>query len=375
MVQTGPVLIVVLSLTTVFTPLARAIGVIRIGVVGSILTACALFGYLEVTKPSDAYVYVCITAALAASASLSVPIVHYRLAEIASSDHMGFTFAVEEAVRSVGKVIAPVVMGYINGRLGTRATFVIAALCQLLAALSFATMAWLAPTRTPRERLRILIFAIICEVRLTRQFQRAHLHPLAEERSPPMGEEADKEEMEAEDAESCRSGATCEGTCEEAMCEGTSTSVARPSCNYDGFSVLVEDHESVDDEKDDDDDDDDDDDVEDDNDDDDMASVGASGHATLAELHRGSLSSLTSWSGRPDQISRELSGRSDQISRELSTEQAIMAIEGSFSGVRPGPTDIARNGGLLGQYRWCSPELDGIGNGKEVEVAQFSARL
>ena len=71
-----------------FTPLARAIGVINIGVVGSTLMACALLSYLAVTEPADAFLYAWITVVFAFSASLSVPIVHYRLAEIASSDHI-----------------------------------------------------------------------------------------------------------------------------------------------------------------------------------------------------------------------------------------------------------------------------------------------
>lgn len=125
-----------------FPKLAKAFGMMRVGVVASLVAAATYFAVSFVRGPEDLPIWFVATAVQIFGGALAGPIVSVKIAELAPKDKLGMTMGFASTAEQIGRVFAPIMAAYAYENLGPRITFRLAVFPVLGSAACFAVVAY-----------------------------------------------------------------------------------------------------------------------------------------------------------------------------------------------------------------------------------------
>jgi len=144
-----------------FPKLAKAFGMMRVGVAASLVTAATYFAVSFVRGPEDLLIWLAATAVQILGGALAGPIVSVKIAELAPKDKLGMTMGLASTAEQIGRVFAPIMAAYAYENLGPRLTFRFAVFPVLGSAACFAVVAYVqAAQKAARAKLQDAIHKV-----------------------------------------------------------------------------------------------------------------------------------------------------------------------------------------------------------------------
>eukprot|EP00908_Phaeocystis_cordata_P012625 Transcript_2361.p1 GENE.Transcript_2361~~Transcript_2361.p1 ORF type:complete len:519 (-),score=243.95 Transcript_2361:127-1683(-) len=155
-----------------FPKLAKAFGMMRVGVAASLVTAATYFAVSFVRGPQQLPIWLVATAVQILGGALAGPIVNVKIAELAPKDKLGMTMGFASTAEQVGRVFAPTMAAYAYEHLGPRTTFRCAVLPVLGSAACFAVVAYVqAAQRDSKARLQSAIHKVAMQAKVVSAFK------------------------------------------------------------------------------------------------------------------------------------------------------------------------------------------------------------